>query len=394
MMRCKSVSLLFCLIIVLITLSDVKATTGLGITPAHIELTNLLKGESYYRSIRIFNPSNRSITLNLSASGDIESWVRFYRKGDLNHSITSITIEGSKEEITVEFRIPRDIANGLYEGYVFAETIPDKNATNASVGSVKLRLPVSVSATVTGTQILDGKVTNINTRDVEEGYPLRIGLDFINTGNVRAKPVIMIYITRSGWPIDNITYSKDTIDVDSAGTITVEWNTSNREPGTYEARVLVMLGEKMIADENLTFNILPRGTLTRRGELVNMFYEGEPSVGSTIKILADFKNTGKIEVKAKFVGEVYRNEKLIDVLESDEILVLVGNTFRFTTYLKLGEGGKYRIQGYVSYEVNKTSTRVISFEVKSFLGSSTAYLSVVAIFVSGSIFYLIYRRKR
>ncbi len=84
-----------------------------------------------------------------------------------------------------------------------------------------------------------------------------------------------------------------------------------------------------------------------------------------IKILADFENTGKIDSRAAFKGEIFRNGELVDVIESDEMLVEVGKTGRLTSYYKIESSDKYEVKGCVLYEGKETSTKEISFDVDS-----------------------------
>jgi len=84
-----------------------------------------------------------------------------------------------------------------------------------------------------------------------------------------------------------------------------------------------------------------------------------------IKILADFENTGKIDSRAAFKGEIYRDGEFVDTTKSDEMLVEVGETSRLTSYYKIQSSGKYVVKGCVLYEGKETDTKEISFDVGS-----------------------------
>ena len=137
----------------------------------------------------------------------------------------------------------------------------------------------------------------------------------------------------------------------------------------------------MIDTRNLTFQILPRGSVTRKGELLNLTYNGTLAIDNTIKIFGEFRNTGLIETEAKLILEIYRDDKFIDTLESEEILVARGNKFTFTNYLKITEAGKYNIRGYVTYETNKTAIKTLSFEV----GGALESIIPIGLSVGGAI---------
>lgn len=380
--------------LLLVSLQCVDTVSSAGVVPAKITMSNLLKGSSYLRSIRIFG-GEEPIVYGLNATGDIETWVSFYKAGNLTEPIHNITVL-DREEILVQFTIPEDIANGDYSGTVYAEILSVKEVENITGSMVTLRFPIQVSIDVTGIQILTGNVTDIKTRDVEVGQPLAIEVEFLNTGNVIATPLIEVNITRDGWPISSFTYSNTSVDVDSGTSINVAWDTTNREPGSYTAIVTVTLGGNGLAEKELLFEILPRGTFTRKGEIINLSYSGELSPGSTLLIQAEFKNTGQVETTAKFMAEIYRGGTLIEVLESgEEPTVNIQETYLFSTYLKIEESGSYEIHGYVLCENNKTTIQTLSFEVAGALENALPIgLAVVAGIVGiGVVYFLTKRRK-
>ncbi len=88
-----------------------------------------------------------------------------------------------------------------------------------------------------------------------------------------------------------------------------------------------------------------------------------PSVGRYIKIPVTFENTGTIDTKAKFVGELYINGNLVDVVNTDELLVPVGEKSDLIAYLKIETPGDYKIKGHVLYEGKKTDEKELAFFV-------------------------------
>jgi hypothetical protein len=146
--------------------------------------------------------------------------------------------------------------------------------------------------------------------------------------------------------------------------IPVEWDTKGQVVGNdYLANVTVSLAGNVLYERELPFKVLEKGTLTRKGVLSTLSYEGEPAVGEMIKTIATFKNTGKIDTNAKFTGEVHRNGKLIETIESDEFEVPVREMTALTSYLKLDKPGNYRITGYAVYEGKKTDSKELLLEV-------------------------------
>lgn len=88
---------------------------------------------------------------------------------------------------------------------------------------------IEVFVEVVGEQILTGNVRSISAQDTEVGYPLRIKVDFENTGNVNAKPEIKTAILKDGIEIDSFTHTKACVKPGLRSIISVEWNTTGKE---------------------------------------------------------------------------------------------------------------------------------------------------------------------
>ena len=82
-----------------------------------------------------------------------------------------------------------------------------------------------------------------------------------------------------------------------------------------------------------------------------------------IKVVAHFKNTGEIDTMAKFKGEIYHEGNLLDVLESEEMFVEVGETANLVSYYKILKPGNYTIRGRVYYAGKETEEKEVSFSV-------------------------------
>jgi len=365
----KKVGIRIALITLLLLLSGVTlfpvAATGIAVTPSHLEISDALRGGEYERNITIYNPDNELTDYTLTASGDAGEWISFYKQEDAVSLVNRVTIPGNENvRMLVKFTIPHDAANGEHKATIIVTSVPAEEASGSSGQVVSLAAPVAVTIFVTGSQILSGVVDSINIDDVEVKYPLRIKVQFHNTGNVVATPLIAVKIAnQDGTTINNFTSSEFNIKPERRETIPLEWDTTGEQPGDYIADVSVVLGDAIIKQEQLNFAILPTGTLTRSGSLTELIFEGEPGLGVLTMIQATFVNTGQIDTKAKLVGEVFYNGTLVDTLQSEELLVAVGNMEFLEAYFKPDQPGEYRIKGYVIYEGKKTEVREISFTI-------------------------------
>jgi hypothetical protein len=372
---------------------------GLGIAPTDLKITNALRGAEYERMVWVYNPGEDEINVTLGADGEAADWVSFYHTSDPSTSINSMSIPGEDNVgVLVKFNIPADAAAGSYSATIYAETIPVGGEYIEGTTVTKLRMPADVVIIVTGTQILTGVVSGVIATDTEVGYPLRIEVHFKNTGNVEATPQIDVEITKDDANIDSLIFAGTKVKPERSEAIPVEWDTDGRELGNYTAQVAISLDEEAIATQKLNFAILPVGTFSRAGVFEELSLQGEAELGTITKVQATFLNTGQIDTKAKFIGELYCDDELIDTLESEETLVPMGQSDILTSYVTPEKDGDYDIKGYINYEGKKTEVKEISFSIGESGGGHSFnwfILAVTAIAIlAGILAYMAIRRKR
>ena len=391
--------------LVLIALSQSVGALGLAVSPASVEINDALKGGEYVRTITIFNSGEEAYNCSLGCVGEVQGWVLFYTEDNLTTPISEIAVPSKDKNVCIaKFKIPGEVASGNYTSKIYVETVPT-GGIEGSGQAVKLRMSTDVMVNVTSKQILSGTVKSITTTDTEVNLPLTVRVEFQNTGNVVATPEIAVKITKNGTVTDEFTHSETGVKVNTKDIIPVEWGTTGKESGDYTANVTVSLGGERLSTKELQFQLLPVGTLSRQGSLTDLSYEGDTSVGKTLKVLATFRNTGEIDAKAKLIGEVYVNGNLIDTISSEELLVPVREAGTLTAYLKIEEDGNYTIKGHVVYEGKMTATKELSFDVKTLSEepeptqtpkTSTPGFGAIgaAIAIASVMGYRIYRRRK
>lgn len=393
MRKKKRIFIIIGLMLVLL-ISDAGAI-GLGVVPPTISIPDALRGEEYEQMITVYNTDVMATTFRPYAEGEISDWFWFYDED--GNELRDITIPGkNSSRILLKFKIPDAVASGNYTSTVYVENVPGAAAGKGVGAQMLIRMPVDIIIWVTGEQILDGVVHGITLTDTEIEHPLRFEVMFKNTGNVVAKPAIAIEISREGTLIHSFASSDKTVKPHTMEKISVGWDTKGQEVGDYVADVAVSLDGNELYEKNIPFKILEKGTLTRKGILSDLSYEGEPVTGEMIKVLATFENTGKIDTKAKFTCEVHRDEKLVDAIESEELEVLVRETGTLTSYFKLDKPGNYNISGYVIYEGKKTNTKSLQLEVPG-EDKNSPLTSIPTIGVVGTlivIFIVVFLLKR
>ena len=361
MQKIRTVLLIGLIFLLVMTSAD---AFGVGVVPSRITIGDALKGGAYDRQLGIYNPGNESYDYEFEVTGDIEDWISFYAL-DGKTPIDTIEVPGKvTEKIIARFSIPADTPNGNYRGTVYVKTVPKGVTIETGAGAeAVIKAPSEVTIMVTGTQILTGNVESITAVDTEINYPVRIQVRFRNTGNVAAYPAIDVSISKDGSLVDSLTHDKNAVTPKELKTIPVEWNTTGQTTGDYSLNVTVSLDGDVLATKDLPIKIMPAGTLTREGNLISISTPDEPLIGQYIKILATFENTGAIDTKAKFAGELYIDGNREDIINSDELLILVGETSDLTTFLKIETPGNYVIKGHVLYDGKTTGTKELSFIV-------------------------------
>lgn len=233
-----------------------------------IVLENVLRGQEVIETLYLFNSGGKEVIYQLKADGQIADWPSFYKFEDKNleNPITEIQIPAqSRLEIIVKFAIPKDTANGTYNGVVVIIEMPEaeeeKKGISAAVGASIGR---EVSITVTDKEILKFETTIIPEKyGVGKGEPLKIKVIYNNQGNVSIKPNLHLKITQlnTGKVVHNAIYPypEDEKPVKpferKEFPSLIEWQTAGQENGKYKAEIKVLLNGKLIEEESFRFDI-------------------------------------------------------------------------------------------------------------------------------------------
>lgn len=190
----------------------------------------------------------------------------------------------------------------------------------------------------------------------------------------------------SFWKLQTPNMPANTVTIPATGEASIQLNIdvpTDAIDGKYEATIMVANTAAGITQDGTSVQLAAQVELTvtvnggdfipvpvattlvpnRAGVLTATSFQGETVLGSRIKILAQFTNTGDLDTKARFVGDAYCDGKPFDRIISDEVLVPVGQTATLTSLLKLDATGVYQIKGYVDYEGKKTDVNEIAFTV-------------------------------
>ena len=371
---------------------------GIGVGPNYIKLDSALRGSTYKQTIYVYNQNDYNSTMLLNTTGDAGKWVTFYETSNLSKPVTSTFVPAmSSRNIILQITIPDDAANKQYNGSVIVSSEPADTNVSGNYTTVSLNIPVLLFINVTGDQNLNVSVWYVEVDNVEINEPCRLRLQFKNTGNVVADPHTEVIITKDGRYIDSLSGTAEPIQPDQLGTQELVWNTTGMVAGDYVAHFNITLDGKLVEEKDVSFKLLPPGTFTRNGTLLGITYEGKPEKGKVLKIIATFRNTGDVDTPAKFIGEIYKDGELIDVVESREMTVPKYNKENLYAYYKIEENGTYVVKGYVLYGGKKTNTTEMTFSVGTSKETSFGILTTVLVagMVGGAAAgLLLWKRRR
>lgn len=371
-------------IILLVGCSQTACAYGLGISPDKVTVTSALRGMDYERTFFVYSAGDTDNVILLYASDTAGEWVTFYTLEDPTTPIHQVTIPGG-EDITVLLRvaIPENASNGVYTALINAELNPGgKTDIKKSGMTVAFLAQSTLTVDVTGVENLNGEVKSITVGDTEVTYPLMVDVGFINTGNVIAYPVVNAEIRQGNTVVGTAQAAGPAIKPLFTDKFTATWDTTGASPGNYTALVNVMLGDRVILQETKPFTILPRGTLSRKGTLLELTCDGETVPGSEIKITGVFMNTGMIPTKAKLVGEVYRDGVFAGRFSSEEFWVPITGREDLVSYYVIPETGSYRVVAYSLFEGDKTEVKDLNFTSGKTGAATSAPLSLVPVAIS------------
>jgi hypothetical protein len=344
---------------------------GIGIYPTAIDFEKTLRGTEYFRSIGVINAADSEQTFAFEADGDAAPWLSLVNPQDTAQVLDTLAAAPHDEgRAFLRLLVPEGVPNGTYTAAVRMLTSVGEPGVGEGAGaSVNVGAEIKVTLEVTGTQNIAGSFTDVATTDVEVGSPLRIRTTIQNSGNVQVNPQIGLEVADpTGAVVGQTTFPGEVVYPNETKVLVSEWDTAGQALGARVARVAVKFGDLDLGSKQANFNILAVGTLTRQGTLEGITLENAPYAGVVAKIGAHFRNTGQIDTRAIFLGEVYYKSALIDTISTPERLVQQGQAVAFEAFVDVLDAGTYTVKGKVNYEGKETEEKELTFDVEGLGG--------------------------
>jgi len=361
------------LILFCINLSVIYAVS-IGVSPGRLDFPNMLKAGYAEKLVTVSTNSQTDLVAHFDKEGDIKDWVIFE---PYDQYFTLSLNNPYKVKVIIE--PPEDAKNGSYRGSIRFVTDRFGTITGRAGGFVKAAVQMNLNVEITGIEIFKCRAGGFIVKDTEVGYPVEFSATIINDGNVRIKPKITVDI----WDQyqTNLVLSKEFQDVEILPTVTkiiTKEISSERLPiGQYWVDINV--GECHGGDL-LTFSIVEKGGIVDKGELVHISNKPWAYVGETIEINTLFRNTGVRTVTAHFKGSIRLDDKIIEIIETEEIDVPNGESTSFITYFTPEKPGRYVISGRVIYNKKLTYEKGSVLNVNPVPGEP-AKLGIIQLFL-------------
>ena len=314
----------------------------------------MLKGGYGEQKVTVTTSFISPISASFAVEGEVADWITF------DYDEDSFEVSKSQPFSTmVIFEPPEDTANGNYTGTIRITTGELAAVSQGAGSSILAQVALLVFVEVTGQEIVDCRAGAIYTTNAEVGDSFIVHSVVNNDGNVRLRPQILVnvydqYQTQIlmtkrlfGTQILPTTREEIFVEVDN-----------NLKTGQYFADILF---EECGINKKTTFDIVNKGEISDSGELIGINSNEIVNANEPMLIIPYFRNNGDRKVLAKFQGEIrnLKTDKIVQVLESEELEVNPTQTMEFRMIYTPVKSGEYQISGRIKYN-NK-----ITFDEKS-----------------------------
>lgn len=173
-----------------------------------IIVDNAMRGQTITEEIFLINNKNKTITIELSAEGDIADWVEYYKSEEKTDVIEQIEVSSSSNiGIKARITLPDSLPNGKYVGTLVTtfENKDDNDSSTSTYASITQVVEREVAISVTDEEDVSLAVNIIpNKFDFVKGEKMSIKLLYFNTGNVELRPNLDIKIMQE----DEVLYNR------------------------------------------------------------------------------------------------------------------------------------------------------------------------------------------
>ena len=346
-MNTKKILFVLCIAVFLITHSYHAEAISIGISPGRVKFDGVLRGGYSERIVTLSTGGEDELAASFKAQGEIKDWLKF----DPNSTTLTIS-KGKPFKLKVIVQPPSDIRIGNYSGSIEFVTEAVGGGPGRAGALVKTAVTLLVNVEVTGKQTVSCRAGAFTFNDAEIGFPFEFSYDIINDGNVRLKPVVTFDI----WDQmqEKLLLTKD-VTGDEVLPTTERKITGMLTNTLAENQYWVNMKIDTCKSSSLaTFSVVEKGGIIDKGELREILNKPWAQTNETVQITAKFQNTGKRSVSAKFKGAIRLDDRIVKLIETDEVIVPIGESSDFDIFFAPQLPGRYTIAGRVIYNKKLT----------------------------------------
>ncbi|MFC2134932.1 hypothetical protein ACFLTH_09965 [Bacteroidota bacterium] len=368
----------------------VTFTSAIGVSPGSVYFYNTARGGYAEQEVLISELSIEDLLLNYEVTG--VDWIEVEFENDyvsFNNPVKAI----------IKINVPEDAGNGNYSAKIRLAGTPKSVIQQGKTSSIVMGVSIDIFIQVIGDEIVSCIVGGVNVRTAEKNFPLEIATSIKNTGNVRIMPDVKITVFDQNQEETLLTKEYSANEVLPTTTIqSVKQLDNNLKVGQYWAEISVpVCGYEAIK----TFDVVEKGEIVDSGELVRIETQQQINSDTITPIKALFKNTGQRTVTAKFKGEIIRNGKIVEIIESDSVDIIPGGVELFEIFYQPTLSGIYEVKGKViynnklSYEKQTTmEVQEITGEIKAPLKTNLQKIIIFMIIIVIVLLLIIIRKKK
>jgi hypothetical protein len=382
-MRAKSI-LAFAWIFLVISLSGISSAQVLGVSPANIDFSKVMRGGYAERQIAITMNSETPTEVRLETRGEAGEWISF------PDNLFQVS-RNSPGIVVVSVEPPEDMPNGNYSAFIRVRLVPSSSGSQEGHATITSQtvVDIAVNVEITDIEFLSCSARGFSIESVEKGDDLVLSMEFMNLGNIRMRPSVRVEIWDQEYTraVKNLELSGESVLPTRREKATFRIPTNDMDIDQYWMNVESV---ECLSSDSLTFDIYEPGTLRADGMITGIFGKAWAEVGETVPILISFKNTGQKSVLAQFRGQITLNGRIVQLLESERIDVPVSEMTDFTFYFTPEKEGNYVVAGRVFYDRKRTfesSTVINAVAASKFWKHAMTYAAYAAM-VSLAVFLI------
>ncbi|HLD87133.1 MAG TPA: hypothetical protein VJB12_03635 [Candidatus Nanoarchaeia archaeon] len=335
------------LAIAFLLLTTFAHAISIGISPGRVQFSGVLRDGYAERTVTITTNSEETLNGHFKPGGDLGEWISF------SPNTTQIRFsKGSPYKLTIKIQPPSDIPTGNYSGFIEFVTDTVGDVEGRAGGVVKAAVTLIVNAEVSGDQRIECRAGGFFVKDAEQGFPLELGVTVINDGNVRLSPTISFDVwDQLQQKVLLSTELKGDEVLPTTQRSLMEQVSHSLPIGQYWATIRA---QECDTQDLVTFTMVEKGGIADSGALLAIINKPFITLGETVEILATFENSGQRAVSAQFKGAIRKDDSIVKLIETSELIVPAGQKVDIPILFTPFEAGRYVVSGRVVYNKKLT----------------------------------------